>query len=78
MVTGNFSASKNQNDHSYLRELKEVATKDDQSCLQLLDSQINGLSSQQIIDRREKFGFNEIASEKAPAWYKQLLLAFII
>ncbi len=37
----------------------------------------NGLTSEEARHRLKQFGKNEIAHEKAPAWYRQLLSAFI-
>src|SRR5580700_3416147 len=37
----------------------------------------NGLTEEQVHEKQEKFGPNEVATEKAPAWYLQFLQAFI-
>ena len=45
--------------------------------IQLYDSSEKGLSPDQVIAKQEKYGINAIAQEKAPAWYVQLLSAFL-
>ncbi|HSY76082.1 MAG TPA: HAD-IC family P-type ATPase, partial [Bacteroidia bacterium] len=37
----------------------------------------NGLSNEEVIHKQEKYGLNDIRSEKAPAWYIQFLRAFV-
>ncbi len=44
--------------------------------LQSLDSTEQGLSQQQAEQLLDKYGKNEIAHEKAPPWYRQLIQAF--
>ena len=58
-----------------LARLKEVAAAED--CYLLLESQPQGLSSEQVEERQAACGLNEVQHEKAPSWYKQLLQAFI-
>jgi len=36
-----------------------------------------GLTEEQVTEKQEKFGQNEVATEQAPAWYIQFLQAFI-
>ena len=43
----------------------------------LLASQETGLTEDQVEEKLQQFGANEVAHEKAPAWYVQLLQAFI-
>ncbi len=37
----------------------------------------SGLTEEQVQEKQEKFGSNEVATEKAPAWYIQFLQAFL-
>ena len=57
--------------------LKKIAATNDKACLRLLQSKIEGLSANEVQERQALYGLNEIQHEKAPAWYKQLLHAFI-
>src|SRR3984885_211149 len=57
--------------------LKNVSGSDKAAFFSTLDSQESGISDIQLQDKQEQFGANEIAHEKAPAWYVQLLQAFI-
>src|SRR5579872_2286874 len=43
----------------------------------MLDTQETGQSDAQVHEKQQQFGPNEVAHEKAPAWYIQLLQAFI-
>jgi len=37
----------------------------------------NGLTEEQIEERRKRYGLNEITHEKPPSWYEQLVRAFL-
>lgn len=43
----------------------------------MLESHETGLTDRQVREKQERFGPNEVAHEKAPAWYIQLLQAFL-
>ncbi|HEX9510909.1 MAG TPA: magnesium-translocating P-type ATPase [Puia sp.] len=58
-------------------KLKNVARADKNFFFAMLDSSESGLTPLQVKEKQEKFGANEVAHEKAPAWYLQLLQAFI-
>jgi Mg2+-importing ATPase len=75
---------KNSNGHNQqefdtasITKLKNIAVSDHKSCLETLNTEINGLSADEVHDRLETFGQNEVINEKAPAWYIQLLQAFV-
>src|ERR1700730_5965731 len=75
---------KNSNGHNQqefdtasITKLKNIAVSDHKSCLETLNTEINGLSAEEVHDRLETFGQNEVINEKAPAWYIQLLQAFV-
>ncbi len=57
--------------------LKQVAGNERESFFAMLDSNESGLTDRQVREKQEKFGRNEVAHEKAPAWYLQLLQAFV-
>jgi len=58
-------------------KLRAAARSDKQQIYSLLDTKDSGLHVNQVSERRHRFGLNEIVHEKAPAWYIQLLQAFI-
>ncbi len=64
-------------DESAVTKLWDAARTDSAYFLPVLDSNINGLSNEQVLEKRKLFGLNEIEHEKAPAWYKQLFQAFL-
>jgi Mg2+-importing ATPase len=55
----------------------EASKVDNQAALVLLDTSLRGLTYEQVQDRREEHGLNEVTHEKPPAWYAQLLHAFM-
>lgn len=57
--------------------LLKVAEETDQFIYAMLESSEVGLSPNEVAERKKKFGFNEIAHEKAAAWYIQLFQAFL-
>src|SRR5262249_30321214 len=54
----------------------EAAVRDVPDVLASLNSSPDGISRIQSLARRQREGPNEIAAEKPPRWYVQLLLAF--
>jgi Mg2+-importing ATPase len=64
-------------DTASIAKLKKIALSDNKSCLEILNTEINGLSANEVDERLEAFGQNEVVNEKAPAWYIQLLQAFV-
>jgi Mg2+-importing ATPase len=57
-------------------KLTEIAQSDVETVLYWLKTSTEGLSELHSQIRREEFGFNQIAHEKPPAWYIQLLKTF--
>ncbi len=57
--------------------LNKIAGSPNETILILLNSDMTGLSEEEVETKRAKCGVNEIQHEKAPAWYRQLLEAFI-
>ncbi len=58
-------------------KLKNAAKADKDFYLTMLDSKESGLSINEVQNKQKQFGLNEIAHEKAPAWYIQFLQAFL-
>jgi P-type Mg2+ transporter len=57
--------------------LAEIADCSAGEALLRLDSVRQGLTEEQIEERRDQFGVNEITHERPPTWYSQLFWAFI-
>lgn len=57
--------------------LKSAAKGDRNFYFSMLESKETGLSYEEVHERQKTVGLNEIAHEKAPAWYIQFLEAFI-
>ncbi|WP_158796132.1 magnesium-translocating P-type ATPase [Pedobacter sp. L105] len=64
-------------DPQVIAKLREVASQDLPQFLEELDSAEEGLTELQVSTKRKHFGINEVQHEKAPAWYLQLLSAFL-
>jgi P-type Mg2+ transporter len=58
-------------------KLQNAAHADRSTLFFMLDSEETGLKEAQVEEKRQNSGPNEVAHEKAPAWYIQLLQAFI-
>jgi Mg2+-importing ATPase len=58
-------------------KLKNIAKGDKDSYLAILNSKETGLPIDEVHEKQKQFGLNEIAHEKAPAWYIQFLQAFL-
>jgi Mg2+-importing ATPase len=57
--------------------LRQAAGVDKETLFALLSASEGGLAPDDALERQEKHGLNEIAHEKAPAWYRQLFQAFL-
>ncbi|MDE2476569.1 MAG: hypothetical protein KGO48_16065, partial [Alphaproteobacteria bacterium] len=57
--------------------LAEIADCSAGDALIRLDSARQGLTEEQVEERRDQFGVNEITHERPPTWYSQLFWAFI-
>ena len=64
-------------DYLSAKRLRRAAAEENAFLYSMLDSSENGLSQTEVIERRKKFGFNEIAHQKAATWYIQLFQAFL-
>lgn len=56
--------------------LKKVAGEDADEALRTLNTGLSGLTEEEAEIRLRKFGSNEVAREKPPAWYVRLAEAF--
>src|SRR5579859_850819 len=58
------------------KRLIEASQASPDEALQMLETTAAGLPTAEAADRLERYGLNEVAHEKVPAWHLQLLLAF--
>jgi Mg2+-importing ATPase len=64
-------------DTASIIKLKSVAVCAAAKAITLLETDINGLSEDEVSDRLRLFGLNEVVHEKAPKWYIQFFEAFV-
>lgn len=64
-------------DPQVVAKLRETAGQEIPQFLEALVSSEEGLTERQVNSKRKQFGINEVQHEKAPAWYIQLLSAFL-
>lgn len=57
--------------------LKAASRSENDTIFLLLESNPKGLTEEEVEEKLETFGMNEVHHEKAPSWYRQLLHAFI-
>jgi Mg2+-importing ATPase len=69
----NRSASKNMQ----LSPLLELSNCAPEEALKRLDARRSGLTAEQVEERQEQYGLNEVTHEKPPSWYQQLFRAFL-
>jgi Mg2+-importing ATPase len=62
---------------SFNSPLTDVAAGSPDEALERLQSSRSGLTEEQVEERRERYGRNEVAHEKPPTWYQDLFWAFI-
>lgn len=73
MIT-HFSVRKNA---TIMKLIHQIAQKEIQEALILLNSQEDGLTGRLVALKRKQCGLNEIHHHKAPSWYVQLFQAFL-
>jgi len=59
------------------KKLSVASKSEKQELFSQLETGDDGLSIEQVEERQEKYGLNEIQHEKAPSWVKQLIASFI-
>ncbi len=64
-------------DETALKLLRDVSGTDKDVFLETLNSTVDGLSEDEVKEKRLQSGLNEIEHERAPSWYKQLFSSFI-
>lgn len=64
-------------DSESVAKLKSVSVCSSGKALGVLDTNMDGLTEEQVEDRLHHFGLNEVVHDKTPAWYIQLLQAFV-
>ncbi len=57
--------------------LLELCACPPEETLKQLESSPSGLTAEQVEERRQRYGPNEISHEKPPTWYQQLFPAFL-
>ena len=57
--------------------VSKIAQLEADQVLEILSTEIEGLSDKEVQNRLEKYGLNEVASEKPAPWFIQLVRAFI-
>ena len=77
MKSFSIDTTSNDFDTNAERKLKNAAKADKDGYLAMLNSKETGLSFTEVQNKQKQFGLNEIAHEKAPAWYIQFLQAFL-
>ncbi|HEY4935810.1 MAG TPA: magnesium-translocating P-type ATPase, partial [Puia sp.] len=75
-IAGNSNAQ-NGFDAGAATKLKNAARTEKEFFFPMFDTSESGLTSDEVTKRQQKFGLNEIAHDKAPAWYVQLFQAFL-
>ncbi|WP_284445108.1 magnesium-translocating P-type ATPase [Pedobacter sp. B4-66] len=73
MIT-HFSVRENA---AIMKLIHQVAKKENQESLLLLNSHQEGLTGRMVGLKRKQFGLNEVQHNKAPSWYVQLFQAFL-
>src|SRR5579863_10344522 len=63
--------------HALSPRLAEIADRPPDEAVAQLGSSRQGLSEEQVEERRDQFGVNEITHERPPTWYWQLFHAFL-
>lgn len=58
-------------------QLQALGTCTPDETIAKLDCTRSGLTQEQVAERRQRFGLNEVTQEKPPSWYVQLFRAFI-
>ena len=58
-------------------KLQEASSKDISSVYAFMESSKEGITQTMAEERIAKFGLNEVAHEKAPSWFQQLLKSFV-
>lgn len=57
--------------------LRNASKEPKENLFSALETGENGLTEEKVQEKIEKYGTNEVATEKAPSWYIQFLLAFL-
>ena len=72
-----FTPTSNGIDENAANLLKTASSSDNTSFFLAFESNSEGLSTEEVEDKLEKNGLNEVHHEQAPSWIKQLIEAFI-
>ena len=74
---GNNDKNGHDFDQAAATKLRNAARTEKNYFFAMLDAQETGLTDTQVHEKQQHFGPNEVAHEKAPAWFIQMLQAFI-
>jgi Mg2+-importing ATPase len=66
-----------KNGAPFSSELSELCNTSPSKALAALDASPNGLTEEQVEERRGRYGLNEVSHENPPSWYEQLFHAFL-
>jgi Mg2+-importing ATPase len=66
-----------KNGARFSSELLELCNSSPVKTLAALDASPTGLTEEQVEERRERYGLNEVSHERPPGWYEQLFHAFL-
>ena len=72
-----FTPTTNGTDEGASLKLREASCSDAEVFLSRFNSSTDGLSVEQVTEKLNLFGLNEVHHEKAPSWLRQLIRAFI-
>ncbi|MCW3126530.1 MAG: mgtA, partial [Bacteroidetes bacterium] len=73
----NIKGGQSSNTTNVAASIKVAASKGKGDLFALLGSAESGLTEEAVEQKREAFGLNDVTHDKAPAWYVQLIQAFI-
>jgi P-type Mg2+ transporter len=69
--------SRSASENRQLSSLLELSDCTPEEALKRLEANRTGLTAEQVEERQERYGFNEVTHEKPPTWYQQLVHAFL-
>ena len=72
-----FSPASNGIDVAASNKLRTASKNETDAFLELFETNLEGLTEEQVDDKSVKYGPNEVHHEKAPSWFSQLIVAFI-
>jgi P-type Mg2+ transporter len=74
---GTIDGGTRRSKHIFSSRLAELCESAPEETLQRIQTTRTGLSEDQVTERQEQYGRNEVTHEKPPTWYQQLFHAFL-